>query len=254
MFVKLSKCTFAVESIEYLGHVISIKGVEPDKAKIQVMLQWPLPHNQKQLRSVLGLTGYYRKFVKGYTSIVSPLTDLLKQECFVWNNSATGAFNKLKHVMAHLPVLRLPNFTEPFYVETYASGTAIGAVLLQQGYPLAYFSRKLCPKLQKPFAYIRELYAITSAVGKWRQYLLGTKFCIVTDHKSLRSLMEQVVQTLEQQYHLTKLLGYHYEITYKLGKHKEVADALSRRSDDSPVDGTLMALSLPQFQIIDQIL
>lgn len=168
--------------------MISHKGVQPDETKIEAMLAWPRPTNQKQLRGFLGLTGYYRKFVKGYASIAAPLTDLLKLDAFNWNIKAEQAFEQLKEALTQAPILQLPDFNKPFILETDASTYAIGAVLLQDGHPLAYFSRKLCPRMQRASTYLRELFAITSSIAKWRHYLLGSKFYIHTDQQSLRKL------------------------------------------------------------------
>lgn len=120
----------------------------------------------------------------------------------------------MKLALSNTPVLALPNFERPFTIETDASSFIIGDILLQEGHPIAYFSKKLCPMIQKASTYLRELYAITSVIAKWRHYLLGTKFFIHTDQRSLRNLMHQVIQTPEQQFYLTKLLGYNYEILY----------------------------------------
>lgn len=119
----------------------------------------------------------------------------------------------------------------------------MGAVLLQVEHPIAYFSKMFCPRLSKASTYIRELHAITSAVKRWRQYLLGTFFTIQTDHRSLKELLTQVIQTPEQQFYLSKLLGYHYEIQYKSGNSNMVADALSRCYEPPPAE--LHLLSTP---------
>lgn len=135
------------------------------------MTAWPTPSSVKQLRGFLGLTGYYRRFVKHYSLIAAPLTDLLKKDAFVWNPTATESFTALKSAMCTAPVLRLPNFDRPFVVETDASDLGIGAVLLQESHPLAYFSKKLGPKRRLASTYHKELYAIVEALQKWRQYL-----------------------------------------------------------------------------------
>ena len=110
------------------------------------------------------------------------------------------------------PILKLPDFAQQFIVETDASGTGVGAVLLQSTHPLAYFSKKLPSHLRTASAYVRELYAIMEAVKKWRQYLLGSHFLIRTDHRSLKEILTQVIQTLKQQKYLSKLMGYDYSI------------------------------------------
>ncbi|MCI15935.1 hypothetical protein A2U01_0037075, partial [Trifolium medium] len=210
-------CSIGQNSISYLGHIVSAEGVGPDPEKIEAMVNWPPPTNLKQLRGFLGLSGFYRKFIQNYAMIAQPLTDLLKKDAFQWNEQAQVAFDHLKEAMTKAPVLALPNFEEDFMIETYASGIGMGAVLIQNNHPICYFSQKNCPKLMTASAYVRELCAITSAVKKWRTYLLGRKFVVHTDQRSLRELMTQVIQTPEQQFYLAKLLGYSYEIKYKPG-------------------------------------
>ena len=122
----------------------------------------------KELRAFLGLSRYYRRFIKGYASIATPLTDLLQKDQFHWNDKATEAFNQLKRALCTAPILQLPNFCKPFIVEIDASGTGVGAVLLQQSQSVAYFSKKMPLHLRKASAYVRELHAIVDAVKKWR--------------------------------------------------------------------------------------
>ena len=169
------------------------------------------------MRGFLGLTGYYGRFVKNYASIVGPLTDLLKKNSFQWSDSASQAFLQLKKAMTSTPMLVIPNFREPFVLETDASGSGIGALLSQSQHPIAYFFKKLSPRMQKQSTYTREFYAIT-AMAKFRHYLLGHKFIIRTDQKSLKELLEQTLQTLEQQQWLHKFLGYDFTIQYKPGR------------------------------------
>jgi hypothetical protein len=249
-FLKASKCTFAQESISYLGHIVSFNGVGPDPEKIKAMVDWPTPTTLKQLRGFLGLTGFYRKFVHKYATIASPLTDLLKKDAFLWSETAQQAFEALKKAMTETPVLALPNFDEDFTVETDASGTGMGVVLCQNNHPICYYSRKFCPKMQQASTYVRELCAITSAVKKWRAYLLGRKFVIHTDQRSLRELMTQIIQTPEQQFYLAKLLGYSYEILYKPGAHNRVADALSRIHEVPP---QCLTITIPHWDFIQQL-
>ncbi|XP_024019766.1 uncharacterized protein LOC112091134 [Morus notabilis] len=166
-FVKRSKCTFGQTSIEYLGHIVSNYGVSMDLAKVKAMLEWPVPNNLKELRGFLGLTGYYRRFVRSYATIASPLTDLLKKDTFAWTSVAQSAFDTFKAAMTSAPVLALPNFVAEFVVETDASNFGIGAVLLKSDHHIAYFSKKLSPRMQHTSVYVRELYAITEAVKKW---------------------------------------------------------------------------------------
>lgn len=216
------------------------------------MVQWPTPTTLKQLRGFLGLTGFYRRFIKNYASLSFPLTELLKKDAFHWNPSAQNSFDSLKEALTKAPILALPDFTKTFVLQTDASGTGIGAVLTQNGHPVSYFSKKLCPKLQNSSTYVRELHAITTAVQKWRHYFLGNQFIIETDQKSLRELMNQVIQTPAQHYYLSKLLGYDYVIVYKPGKSNTVADALSRR--DIPTNSQFLLLTTPSFDFLTILL
>nr|KYP38538.1 Retrovirus-related Pol polyprotein from transposon 297 family [Cajanus cajan] len=194
LFANLSKCEFCQESINYLGHVVSAQGVQVDTQKIDAVINWPLPQNITQLRGFLGLTGYYRHFVKGYASIAWPLTDMLKHNSFHWTPTSEQAFLHLKEALTTTPTLALPDFSVMFVIETDASNHGIGAVLTQKGHPLAYFSKKLSPKMAKASTYVRELYALTQAVARWRHYLLGKRFLIRTDHHTLKDLMYQVIK------------------------------------------------------------
>jgi hypothetical protein len=160
-YAKLSKFQFGVSSVEYLGHIISAEGVRADPSKIETMVEWPTPKNITALRAFLGLTRFYRRFVLNYATIASPLTDLLKANSFTWSEAANAAFLSLKTAMTNLPLLTLPDFTVPFEVTTDASIHAVGAVLSRKSKPLAFFSKKLSPRLSASSTYIRELYALT---------------------------------------------------------------------------------------------
>jgi hypothetical protein len=160
----------------------------------------------------LGLTGYYRQFVKGYGIICKPLTQLLKKDAYRWNEKATSAFNQLKHVMTQPPVLALPDLTQKFIIEIDASSRGMGAVLMQAGHPITFISKSFGVKKQALSTYERELLAILLAVTKWRHYLWGKHFIIRIDHLSLKYLLEQKVTCPSQHVWLAKLLGFDYEI------------------------------------------
>lgn len=226
---KLSKCSFAAPQLEYLGHIISAVGVATNPDKIQVMLQWPVPTNLTELRGFLGLTGYYRKFIKSYGILAKPLTVLLqKNSKFVWSDTAQQAFDALKHAMTSASVLVLPDFAKSFVIETDACSTGIGAVLCQEGHPVAFYSKALGVNNQKLSIYEKEFLAIMMAVDKWRPYLLIGPFTIKTDHQSLCHLDDQVLVSELQKKAMTKLIGLQYKFQYKKGSENKSADALSR--------------------------
>ena len=144
----------------------------------------------------LGLTSYYRKFIKSYGAIAQPLTDLLKKNGFHWIDKAFLAFNKLKAVVAQPPVLALPDFSKPFIIECDAQGYGLGVVLMQEHRPIAYHSQALKGKHLHFSAYETELLTLAIAGKKWRPYLLAKPFIVRTDHQSLKFLLEQRIATL----------------------------------------------------------
>jgi hypothetical protein len=163
--VKLSKCTFATSSISYLGHVISAVGVHTDPHKVSTIVTWPTPTNSKELRSFLGLAGYYRKFIRHFGIISKPLTNLLKKNTmFCWTTEHDTTFECLKTALSQAPVLALPDFSKQFILETDACAVGIGAVLMQAGHPLAFVSKALGPKTRGLSTYKKEYLAILLAV------------------------------------------------------------------------------------------
>lgn len=145
--VKLSKCSFAKQELSYLGHIISPAGVSTYPKKVQIIADWPTPQSVKELRSFLGMAGYYRKFVKNFGLLAKPLTHLLKKgEMYVWTSETEASFQTLKTALMTTPVLALPDFSKTFILETDAFDKGIDAVLQQDGHPLAYVSRALGPK------------------------------------------------------------------------------------------------------------
>lgn len=246
LFVKSTKCSFAQPQLEYLGHVISAAGVATDGSKIQAVQDWPTPTTLKQLRGFLGLSGYYRKFIQQYGTMSKPLTELLKKNTpFVWSPLVHTAFLALKQALIQAPVLALPDFSKPFTLHTDASGIGIGAVLSQNGHPIAYLSKTLNSRTQAYSTYEKECLALIMAVEKWKSYLQHQKFTIYTDHKSLIHLEEQQLTNSIQHKAFCKLLGLQYQVKYKQGTANGAADALSRKSQDQELSA--VSISKPKW-------
>lgn len=154
--------------------MLSSSAVAADRRKVQAVLDWPVPKNLKALRCFLGLTGYYRKFIRGYSTLAAPLTSLNKKNAFMWRPAAQQAFER-KEALTSPPILALANFSLPFVVECDASATRIGDILMQNNHPIAYISQEVQNPERVASAYEREMMAILFAVKKWRQYLLGER-------------------------------------------------------------------------------
>ncbi|KAK1606382.1 hypothetical protein QYE76_030055 [Lolium multiflorum] len=259
LHLKRSKCSFATTSVAYLGHVISADGVAMDADKVAAVAAWPTPRSPRALRGFLGLAGYYRKFIRDFGLIASPLTRLLRHEAFAWDDEATAAFEALKGALTTGPVLQMPDFDKPFIVDCDASGAGFGAVLHQGDGPLAYFSRPFAARHLKLAAYEQELIGLVQAVRHWRPYLWGRSFRVRTDHYSLKFLLDQRLSTVPQHQWISKLFGFDFTVEYRPGRLNTVADALSRR--DAEPDATegdsaghlLCIRSGPSFALFDRI-
>jgi hypothetical protein len=206
--IKFSKCKFAQTSIAYLGHVISGQGVSTDSSKIQTILDWPIPKTIIDVRGFLGIVDYYRKFVRHFGIVARPLHDLLRKDVpFQWIVGHDQAFQSLKHALTTSSCLALPNFTQPFHIETNACAVGVGVVLLQNGHPLAYISKAWGLRNQGLSTYGRSIWPSFITVDQWRHYLLQGEFYIHTDQKSLVHLNEQRLHTQWQQKVFTKPFG-----------------------------------------------
>jgi hypothetical protein len=214
LFVKRSKCSFDECSVAYLGHVISTDNVSMDKQKAWVMLDWPLPCFVRTVRVFLGLAGYYRRFIKNYGAIATPLTALLKKDAFKWSAEVEEAFWVLQCALTMAPILQLSDFDCDFVVECDTSSTGLGAMLHQSGGQVAFLSRQLVPWHTKLITYERELIGLVHTVQHWRPCLLGHPFLIKTDHFSIKFLLDQCLATNPQHQWASKLIGFDFRIEF----------------------------------------
>ncbi|PKU81168.1 putative mitochondrial protein [Dendrobium catenatum] len=191
LFLNLPKCEFATAHVHFLGFVVSKEGVRMNPSKVEAILNWPTPRSFSEIRSFHGLANFYRKFIKEFSVIMSPLTDCLKLKEFQWGEQQQRSFDAIKTALTSAPVLAIPCFDKLFTVETDASGIGIGAVLSQEGRPVAFFSEKLCPSRQRWSAYEQELYSVIRALKEWEHYLLHQEFVICTDNRALQFINSQ---------------------------------------------------------------
>lgn len=231
--VKPTKCNLFATQVQYLGHIISSKGVKADPAKVEAVRQWPVPKNQTEVRSFLGLASYYRRFVKGFAEIARPLHQLTeKGRRFKWTEACQTAFEQLKVSLMSAPVLVYPDPSKTFIVDTDASDAGIGAVLSQEEggfeHVIAYASRALTKQERKYATTKKELLSMVTFIKHFKHYLLGKEFVLRTDHNSLRwlhnfqGLEGQLARWVEQ------LASFQYKIVHRPGRGHANADALSR--------------------------
>ena len=230
------KCQLFQKEVEFLGHIINESGVNTDPKKIECIAEWPIPRNVREVRSFLGLCGYYRRFIANYSHIAKPLTRLTEKDYkFNWTEECSEAFNSLKQMLITAPILAHPDFSKPFILDTDASDQAIGAVLAQRfdnkERVVAYASRTLTKTERKYCVTRKELLALVFFVKYFRHYLYGSDFTVRTDHSSLRWLMNfknpegQVARWLEI------LSTYTFTVEHRPGRLHGNADSLSRKPD-----------------------
>jgi hypothetical protein len=231
LYAKFSKCEFWLDSVKFLGHTISSEGISVDPTKVQEVMDWKPPTSVHQIRSFLGLAGYYRRFIPDFSKIAKPMTELLKKEAkFHWNNKCEEAFHTLRKLLTTAPVLAQPDCTKPFDVYCDASGTGLGCVRMQNNRVIAYASRALRNHEQNYPTHDLELAAVIHALKIWRHHLMGAKCNIYTDHKSLKYIFTQADLNMRQRRWLELIKDYDLEVHYHPGKANVVEDALSRKA------------------------
>ena len=233
--LKPSKCNFAASRVSYLGHIITSEGVTVDSEKVEAVAKFPLPKDEHELRSYLGLCGYYRRFIRGYSHTAAPLFDMLKKvEDFVWTEERKGAFQTLKDCLISAPVLAYPNMQKPFRVTTDASSYAIGYILSQvnddgEDHPIAYGGRSLHPTERRYSVSERECLSVVEAIKAYHPYIADSKFTVITDHASLRWLRGIKLGLGRLARWAVLLQAYQFDIVHRPGTSIAHADSLSRR-------------------------
>jgi hypothetical protein len=231
LYAKFSKCAFWLEEIQFLGHVLSANGIAVDPSKVRDILEWKPPTTVHQVRSFLGLAGYYRRFIPDFSKIVKPITSMLKNDTkFNWSSRCNEAFEQLKVLLTTASVLSQLDFEKPFDVYCDASGNGLGCVLMQESRVIAYASRQLRRHEEHYPTHDLELAVVVHALKIWRHYLLGNVCHIYTDHKSLKYIFTQPELNMRQRKWLELFKDYELEIHYHPGKANIVADALSRKA------------------------
>lgn len=231
--LKARKCTLFARKVEYLGHIISEKGIATSPDKVKAVKNWPVPTNLTELRSFIGFCSYYRRFVLNFAMIAKPLHDLTKKNAkYIWTDNCQNAFDRLRTELSTAPILAHPDFEQEFILDTDASNEAIGAVLsqVQKGIerPIAFASKSLSNSERKYCVTRKELLAVVTFVKYFRQYLYGRKFKVRTDHSSLRWLMNFKDPEGQLARWNEVLSCYDFYIEHRPGRLHKNADSLSR--------------------------
>lgn len=238
LFVKAEKCDFHKDSISFLGYIFESGQVRADPEKIRAVAEWPIPTSVKQLQRFLGFANFYRRFIRNYSRIAAPLTQLTSPSSpFTWSEEAAQAFSQLKKLFTSAPVLFHPDSSRQFVVEVDASDVGVGAVLSQQSpdthklHPCAFFSKRLTPAERNYHVGDRELLAVKLALEQWRHWLEGTKtpFIIWTDHKNLAYLQSAKQLNPRQARWSLFFNRFNFTLSYRPGSKNQKPDALSRQ-------------------------
>lgn len=238
------KCEFLMTEGTVLGHTISCQGLQVDPNKIALIKKVPPPQKVRDVRSFLGLAGYYRRFIKDFSKLTSPLFGLLAKDVeFNWTDDCQKALNELKNKLVSAPILRGPNWALPFHIHTDASNKALGAALgqVEQKFPYAiYFVSKNLSKAELNYTVTeKEFLAVVHALNKLRNYIIGYQTFVHTDHAAIRYLMNKPDVNARIIRWLLLLQQFNLTIVDKPGKENVVADFLSRMDLPADEDGTV---------------
>jgi ribonuclease HI len=220
-----------MKQVAFLGHVISKGGISMDPSKVQDVLNWNAPTSVGDIWSFHGLARYYRRFIEGFSKISKPMIELLeKDKKFEWTSACEASFQELKKRLTTALKLVMPDMEKSFSIYCDASGQGLGCVLMQDGYVVAYASRQLRKHEAHYPTHDLELAAVVHALKIWRHYLMGKRFELYTDHKSLKYIFTQSNINLRQRRWLELIKDYDLGINYHPEKANVVVDALSQRS------------------------
>jgi hypothetical protein len=230
LYAKFNKCTFWLEEIQFLGHVLSAKWIAVDPSKVKDIFEWKPPTTVHQVRSFLRLARYYRMFILDFSKIVKPITSLLKNDTkFDWSSKCNEAFEQLEVLLTTALVLAQPAIEKSFDVYCDTSSSGLGCVLMQEGRVIAYALRQLRRHEEHYPTHDLELATVVHTLKIWRHYLLGNTCHLYTDHKSLKCIFTQSELNMRQRRWLELIKDYDLEIHYHPRKANVVADALSHK-------------------------
>ena len=265
LFAKLEKCEFDLQSVEFLGYIISQDGISMAPDKVKAVQDWPQPTTPTGIMSFLGFANFYRRFIPNFAKAAKPLTDLTKKDNpFSWTEDTSNAFESIKAAIISETMLHFPDPTRQFTLETDASDYAIGAALRQDfdglSAPIAFFSKKLNTSQINYSAHDKELLAIIEALKYWRHYLVGSTHPILihSDHKNLTFFQRKRILKQRHARWAEILSEYDFRLVYLPGPQNTLADALSRRSDFAPQEGDddpqqYQATLLPEFYQVNSL-
>ena len=249
LYAKFSKCEFWLTEVRFFGHVVSASGVSVDLEKVEAVMSWERPKSVFEIRSFLGLAGYYMRFIEDFFRIAAPMTRLTQKEVkFDWDDRCEEAFQELKRRLTLAPIMIVPDKGQGYTVYCDASRAGLGCVLMQSGRVVAYGFRQLKNHEQNYPTHNMELATVVFAFKIWRHYLYGKEFEVYSDHKSLKYIFTQRDLNMRQHRWMEFLEEYDFTLHYHPGKENVVADALSWKSQ-----GVLASIASWEWRMLETV-
>ena len=249
LYAKFSKCEFWLIEVRFLGHVVLALGVLVDLEKVEAVMSWERPKSVFEIRSFLGLAGYYRRFIEDFSRIAAPMTRLTRKEVkFELDDRCKEAFQELKRRLTSAPILIVPDRGQGYIVYCDVLRSGLGCVLMQSGRVVAYGSRHLKNHEQNYPTHDMELAAVVFALKIWCHYLYGEEFEVYSDHKSLKYIFTQRDLNMRQRRWMEFLEDYDFTLHYHPGKANVVTDALSRKSR-----GSLASIASREWRMLETV-